>query len=35
MTYETSKLRELLELANRYPSPHDGQPIDLPRTGET
>src|ERR1700752_2112988 len=26
---ENKKLTELLELANHYPSPHNGQPIEL------
>ena len=29
MTTENTKLTELLELANHYPSPHNGQPIEL------
>ena len=29
MPTENIKLTELLELANRYPSPHNGQPIEL------
>ncbi len=29
MTAETRYLRELLELANHYPSPHNGQPIQI------
>lgn len=32
-THQT-QLQELLELANRYPSPHNGQPIELRQLGE-
>ena len=29
MTNNTQTIQELLELANRYPSPHNGQPIEM------
>jgi len=35
MTTENTQLTELLELANRYPSPHNGQPIVLQQTDTT
>jgi hypothetical protein len=35
MKNKNSKIDELLELANQYPSPHNGQPIRLKQTGES
>jgi hypothetical protein len=34
MNYDQTKISELLELANRYPSPHNGQPIELKAVGD-
>lgn len=34
MTNKTKELQELFELANRYPSPHNGQPIEARQTSE-
>jgi hypothetical protein len=34
MDIENTKLKELLEFANHYPSPHNGQPIELKMAGK-
>lgn len=35
MNTQTDDLAEFLELVNRYPSPHNGQPIRMKRVGKT
>ncbi len=35
MTDYTKNLRQLVELANKYPSPHNGQPVEMQEIDET